>query len=216
MCLQTLESLFAAPDHIVALQLHRSLEEVVGVLGTLMSGAAYLPLDPKWPLDRRQFMIEDAECKLVVAQSLHSRELTWFGGAVLHLDDARSHPVAKLTALGPIPFHPTPPTAQVQASERTAHLAYVMYTSGSTGTPKGVTVAHAGVVNLLHATQPRFSEGQSLIFGLSTVYIFDVFVHVVFTALGMVGAKCVLLEDGKSLLTLDLQVGTELEHQRPP
>ena len=50
------------PDIVVALQLHRSLEQVVGVVGVLRSGGAYLPLDPGWPLARRRFMEEDAGC----------------------------------------------------------------------------------------------------------------------------------------------------------
>ena len=58
-----------SPDCVVALQLHRSLEQVVGIVGVLRSGGAYLPLDPKWPLARRRFMVEDASCAQLVAQS---------------------------------------------------------------------------------------------------------------------------------------------------
>ena len=54
----------AAPDAVVALQLHRSLEQVVGVVGSLASGGAYLPLDAKWPLERRAFMIDDMSASL--------------------------------------------------------------------------------------------------------------------------------------------------------
>merc|ERR1739841_256000 len=82
-----------APDRIVALQLHRSLEQVVGVLGVLMAGGAYLPLDPKWPAERRRFIVEDAACGHLVAQAVHAAEFEgWFGGAVLALDDARRVP----------------------------------------------------------------------------------------------------------------------------
>merc|ERR1712166_1128745 len=82
-----------APDGVVALQLHRSLEQVVGVYGVLLAGGAYLPLDPKWPLERRRFMVEDAACGWLVAQSVHAAEYAgWFGGAVLELDDARRVP----------------------------------------------------------------------------------------------------------------------------
>ena len=116
-----------APDGVVALQLSRSLEQVVGVYGTLLSGGAYLPLDPKWPLKRRRFMVGDAGCGWLVAQSEHALEFEgWFGGEVLRLDDCRRVALAS--------------TAPVAAAERVRphHLCYVMYTSGSTGTPKGV------------------------------------------------------------------------------
>ena len=62
------------PDCVVALQLHRSLEQVVGVVGALLSGGSYLPLDPKWPLERRRFMVEDVACKQLVAQYRNERQ----------------------------------------------------------------------------------------------------------------------------------------------
>merc|ERR1712166_1729455 len=90
-----------APDGVVALQLHRSLEQVVGVYGVLLSGGAYLPLDPKWPLARRRFVVEDAACGWLVAQSAHAAEYAgWFDGAVLELDDARCVPEIDAAAAG--------------------------------------------------------------------------------------------------------------------
>ena len=62
-------------DSVVALQLDRSLEQVVGMLGTLVAGGAYLPLDPMWPVERRRFIMEDAACKQLVAQRVHVAEL---------------------------------------------------------------------------------------------------------------------------------------------
>ena len=79
----------------MALQLERSLEQVVGVVGVLRSGCAYLPLDAAWPLDRRRLMMEDAPCVGLVAQRLQAAEhASWFGGATLELDDARCVPAA--------------------------------------------------------------------------------------------------------------------------
>ena len=74
------------PDCVVALQLDRSLEQVVGIVGVLRSGGAYLPLDPQWPVSRRRFMVEDASCGHLVAQRVHAAEYGgWFVGAVLEL-----------------------------------------------------------------------------------------------------------------------------------
>ena len=164
-----------APDGVVALQLSRSLEQVVGVYGTLLSGGAYLPLDPKWPLERRRFMVEDAACGWLVAQSEHTLEFDgWFGGAVLALDNVRRVVVATVASSSPVEMQSTRPH----------HLAYVIYTSGSTGKPKGVMVPHRGVVNLLHVTRQRYPRSEQWAAGLSTVYVFDVFVHVLFITIG--------------------------------
>merc|ERR1712185_765905 len=68
-----------APDCVVALQLHRSLEQVAGVVGALRSCGAYLPLDSKWPLERRKFMVDDAPCAQLVAPAPHAAEFQgWF------------------------------------------------------------------------------------------------------------------------------------------
>ena len=77
---------------MLLLQLHRSLEQQVGVLGVLMSASAYLPLDPTWPLERRKFMLEDATCVQLIlhASELESCFYCCGDGTVLELDDARS------------------------------------------------------------------------------------------------------------------------------
>ena len=193
-----LRVLSVAADDVVVLQLHRSHEQVVGVLSVLAAGGAYLPLDPKWPANRRQFMLEDAGCATVIAQSRHLSEFEWFSGHQMALDDVcSSHQETGCLIRRTAAPRVTP-----------SNLAYVMYTSGSTGMPKGVMVPHAGVVNLLFGTRSRYPSEQGWVAGLSTVYVFDVFVHVLFTTLGILGGTCLLLEDGKSLLTLD-QADTE-------
>jgi acyl-CoA synthetase (AMP-forming)/AMP-acid ligase II len=157
-----------------------------------------------------------------VAQSAHAAEFAgWFGGAVLALDDARRVPepaaAAEAGADGLV--------AAAAERVRLHHLAYVMYTSGSTGKPKGVMFEHGSVVNSLHGTADRYPQHEPWVIGLSTPYSFDVFVHVLFNAIGVrptsaywshpnltlsdyssvsfaqiLGAKCVLLEDDKALL----------------
>ena len=131
------------PDSVVALQLSRSFEQVVGLLGVVNAGGAYLPMDPKWPLDRRQFMMEDAACRQLIAQSMHAAELLkgGFTGAVLELNDAHNVPTTRGKSTSSFQRPVTTPN----------HLAYVIFTSGSTGKPKGCTVPHAGVVSLVHA-----------------------------------------------------------------
>ena len=197
-----------APDGVVALQLDRSLKQVVGVYGVLLSGGAYLPLDPKWPLERRRFMVEDAACGWLVAQSAHAAEFAgWFGGAVLALDDARRVPEPAVAAEAGA-------DGLAAAAERVRphHLAYVIYTSGSTGKPKGVLVEHGGVVNLLHGMTCRGYPPGPARFGISINYIFDPFVCCVFGTLAALAGTCVLLQDNVELLNLSTEGPIDLTH----
>ncbi|TBO60309.1 amino acid adenylation domain-containing protein [Streptomyces kasugaensis] len=114
-------------DQVVGLHAGRSAELVVGILGILKAGAAYLPLDPALPAERLAGMVTDAGPALVLSEAAapppgrHSLVAVEAEG---RCDDAPA-----------IACHP-------------AGLAYVIYTSGSTGRPKGVAVTHGSVANL--------------------------------------------------------------------
>ena len=132
----------AGPEALVGLLVERSMETVVGILGILKAGAAYLPLDPAYPDDRLAWMLEDSGARLVVTAGDAARS-----AAVRHRPGAdgcgglgRSRPTTSLRH----PFAGSTPSPGA--------LAYVIYTSGSTGRPKGVQVTHANVVRLLTAT----------------------------------------------------------------
>ncbi|MEV6323070.1 amino acid adenylation domain-containing protein [Nocardia sp. NPDC051787] len=110
-------------EDIVGLRLRTSIEFIVAVLGVLKAGAAYLPIDPAYPDDRIDYLIEDACPGLVL-------------GAV-ELDAAETA-AAQLPESDPTDDDRVRPLAP-------GHLAYVIYTSGSTGKPKGVAVSHAAI-----------------------------------------------------------------------
>ncbi|MEV6760062.1 amino acid adenylation domain-containing protein [Streptomyces sp. NPDC051105] len=117
----------AGPDRVVGLHAGRTAELVVGVLGILRAGAAYLPLDPGQPPERLTAMVSDAQPVLVLTDQGDDRQ-GWEN-------------LAKVEAEG---THDEAPGIDADP----ARLAYVMYTSGSTGRPKGVAVTHGSVVNL--------------------------------------------------------------------
>ncbi|MFJ9349264.1 amino acid adenylation domain-containing protein [Streptomyces sp. NPDC101237] len=121
----------AGPDTVVGLHAGRTAELVVGVLGILKAGAAYLPLDPDQPSERLTAMVADAAPLLVLTDrpdpSGEDRPL-WADLAKVETEGTRDE----------APDTGTDPT----------RLAYVIYTSGSTGRPKGVAVTHASVINL--------------------------------------------------------------------
>ncbi|MEU9158203.1 amino acid adenylation domain-containing protein [Streptomyces sp. NPDC048417] len=121
----------AGPDRVVGLHAGRTAELVVGVLGILKAGAAYLPLDPGQPSERLTAMVSDAAPVVVLTDQADTA-----GG-----DRPLWENLAKVEAEGTYDEAPG-----IDADP--TRLAYVIYTSGSTGRPKGVAVTHGSVVNL--------------------------------------------------------------------
>ena len=140
------------PESVVALCVERSLEMVIGLIGILKAGAAYLPLDPSYPAERLGFMLEDAGAAVVVTQQGLLERLP----VLSRPQGRRGAPrLIRLDAdWGAIALQPaTAPELRIEPE----HPAYVIYTSGSTGTPKGVVVAHGGIPNLAAAQIERFA-----------------------------------------------------------
>ncbi|MFG2330906.1 amino acid adenylation domain-containing protein [Streptomyces sp. NPDC048604] len=127
-----------AEESVVGVCLDRSADLVVGLLGVLMAGGAYLPLDAAHPAGRLADMTHDAGVRLVLTCSGLLGALADCPGERVCLD-ADAQGVAAAPVLPPRP----------EAAED--RLAYVIYTSGSTGRPKGVEVTHRNLVNLLLA-----------------------------------------------------------------
>ena len=127
----------AGANRLVGVRVERSIDMIVGILGVLKAGAAYLPIDPAYPAERQKMILEDARVPLVLTQS-HLPTLD-FQGEVLPLDSEW--------------FKGESPENPKRDSASETNLAYTIYTSGSTGKPKGVLVTHA---NLLHSTTARF------------------------------------------------------------
>lgn len=124
------------PDERVAICAERSLDMIVGLLGVLKSGAAYVPIDPAHPTDRMAFMLQDSQPRALLTQSALS--LPAGDTPLMLLDSAES-----LLAADDQAFDANPLVDSLTAE----NLAYVIYTSGSTGQSKGVMVEHHSVFN---------------------------------------------------------------------
>ncbi|WP_266159409.1 non-ribosomal peptide synthase/polyketide synthase [Dyella silvatica] len=139
------------PEDLVAVALPRSPDMVIALLAILKAGAAYLPLDPDYPLDRLSFMLQDARPQLLISNSAAADRLPDYPHA-LWMDEA----LAEILTYDQPGSHENPPDAQRRRALSPQHPAYVIYTSGTTGRPKGVMVTHAGIPSLAQTQISRF------------------------------------------------------------
>ena len=172
----------AGPDSIVAIYMDRSPEMVVGLLGILKAGAAYLPLDADYPPQRLQFMIQDSGSVLIVTQD---RYLERFPGLQIVSIDGDWDRIAAESD--------EPPDRAADGH----NLAYVIYTSGSTGKPKGVMVEHGQVANFF-AAMDRVIGIELGVWLAVTSISFDISAFELFWTLGR-GFHVVLLSEADKL-----------------
>ncbi len=125
-------------DSIVGIMMERSIEMIIGIMGILKSGGAYLPIAPDYPQERIEYMVKDSGAKLLVSTNDKESEKVrrWEGEKVLleYVIHDSNH----------LSFH----HSSFIIHHSSHHLAYIIYTSGSTGKPKGVLVEHRSLVNL--------------------------------------------------------------------
>jgi amino acid adenylation domain-containing protein len=139
------------PGRLVGIFVHRGLDMMVGLLGVLKAGAAYVPMDPAFPSDRLAFMLADSGASLVLTQ--------------LSLADAVPGDGTPALCLDGLDWSALPRTDGRLEVPAPSDRAYVIYTSGSTGKPKGVEVPHGALVNFLLSMQrePGFTADDVLL-----------------------------------------------------
>src|SRR6185312_13982009 len=179
-----LRGLGAGPETVVGLCLERSPEMVVGLLGILKAGAAYLPLDPDYPTERLADMVSDAGLGVVLMQSAFETKLSLPDGVSGIKLDGLADVVAGMPSSSP-PLKDLSP----------ANLAYMIYTSGSTGRPKGAANSHEGLHNRLAWMQDAYRLTGDDVVLQKTPFSFDVSVWEFFWPL-ITGARLVLASPG--------------------
>ncbi|HYR11800.1 MAG TPA: amino acid adenylation domain-containing protein, partial [Longimicrobium sp.] len=178
----------AGPEVRVGICVERSAELVVGLLGILKAGAAYVPLDPHYPRERIAATLDDARAPLLVSQTRFRPLLQGHRGGVLWLDADRD-------ALDVEPD--TRPANRAGAG----NLAYLIYTSGSTGRPKGVQIEHRSATALLAWCRRTWTAEECAGVLGSTSVCFDMHVFEVFHTLA-VGGRIVMAPNALALPTL--------------
>lgn len=166
-----LRTLGARPNALVAVVMEKGWEQVVATLGILISGGAYLPVDPDVPAERLAYLLAHGEVELAVTQPQFAEALEWPDGITRLVVDDKQSATEEIALLSPV--------------QQQTDLAYVIYTSGSTGLPKGVAIDHRGAVNTIVDLNQRFSvAANDRVLSLSALN-FDLSVYDIF---GMLAA----------------------------
>ncbi|MFB4419693.1 non-ribosomal peptide synthetase [Streptomyces sp. QL37] len=167
-------------EQVVGISLGRSADMVIGLLGVLQAGCAFVPLDPQWPAERRAVVIEDAR-------------------VVLQLNDSGEHPAGEppAVAVSVEAWHfGSLPSEGPEVTVPGAALAYVIFTSGSTGRPKGAMIRHEAISERL-----LWQSGEILGFGPDDASLFkaplsfDISINEIFLPL-VCGGRLVVLRPG--------------------
>jgi amino acid adenylation domain-containing protein/FkbM family methyltransferase len=165
------------PEVPVGLYVERSPEMVIGILGILKAGGAYVPIDPGYPREQIEYLVEDSQIQILLTQASLLAKLPPLGIETFCLD--RDGGIfASTSAVGYMP------------SVAPDHLAYIIYTSGSTGKPKGVLINHRNAVS---STCARFSYYRKPVesFLWLSPFAFDSSVAGIFWTLSQGGRLCI-------------------------
>nr|WP_201280317.1 non-ribosomal peptide synthetase [Hassalia byssoidea] len=174
-----LRSMGVKPDTLVGICVERSLSMVIGLLGILKAGAAYVPLDPRLPQERLTFILEDAQISVLLTQQLLNIENI---AQTIYLDthwqiitqQSEENPLSKVVA---------------------DNLAYAIYTSGSTGKPKGVMLSHRNLCNHMFWMQATFPLTEKDKVLQKTPFSFDASVWEFYAPL-LVGGQLIIARPG--------------------
>ncbi|MGB8192325.1 MAG: non-ribosomal peptide synthase/polyketide synthase, partial [Chitinophagaceae bacterium] len=170
-------------DDKIGIMLDRSAQMMIAMLGVLKAGAAYVPVDTKYPSARKKFILEDTGMKILLTQTDYIFDLDYYTGDVFAMD----------VQLDMIDNNPATPDVFIDPNS----LAYVIYTSGSTGQPKGVMIEHRSIANTVQSQQFIFDVHPGFHHLQFASASFDASVSEIFVALCSGGSLYIVNEEEK-------------------
>ena len=187
-------------DTLIPLYLDRGFEMVIGILAVLKAGGAYVPIDPDYPLERVEYILEDTNAVLVITKRSTTEKLT----------NAATKEKALCIDLDE-PLYQNEIKENLEKVSQSTDLAYVIYTSGTTGKPKGVLQTHTNVMRLFTSTESKFGFNSNDVWTLFHSYVFDFTVWELWGSL-LYGGQLIIPSKAE---TRDIQAFTKLcEHHK--
>jgi bacitracin synthase 3 len=175
-----LENYQIKSNDLVGIQLERSDQMVVTILGVLKAGGAYVPIDPEYPSSRKEYIVQDSDVKLLITNANFVFDIDYYDGEVFAID----------VEFEPENYNHDRPEVNANITD----LAYVIYTSGSTGQPKGVMIQHQAIVNTILAQIQGFEVDSSSVGLQFASFSFDASVSEIFFLLLAGGKLCIVNE----------------------
>jgi len=163
----------------IGLLVTRGFDMIIGMYAILKAGATYVPIDPDYPLDRQQYILNQSSVKLILADDDYPVK-----------DSFRSDQFIKMNALELNKYSNVNPGIKIDPTQ----LAYTIYTSGSTGRPKGVMIEHHSVVNLVQWVNTTFNVGPGDRLLFITSMCFDLSVYDIFGMLSAGGTLVIAVK----------------------
>jgi amino acid adenylation domain-containing protein/non-ribosomal peptide synthase protein (TIGR01720 family) len=171
-------------ENIVGIMVSHSFEMIVGILGSMKAGAAYLPIDSSYPIERINYMLQDSGAVMLLTNVEITDEIK-FKGRILNLNNDEIY---------------LKNTENLNKTNDSENLAYIIYTSGSTGKPKGVMIEHRGLVNYICWAKKTYLKGEDEVVALYSSISFDLTVTSIFTPLISGNTIAIYYDDGTEFI----------------
>jgi len=175
------------PGCVAGILTHRSLDMIIGIMAILKAGGCYLPIDPDYPPERMEYMLEDSKADVLLTNKVLASDIKYSGKVI----DLKDECISSMDS------------GNLENANTPGDLAYVMYTSGSTGKPKAVMIEHGALANYIDAIEQwmDYTPGRTVL--SVTTMAFDIFVYEIFPSLAK-GLRIVLANEQQQKIPEDL------------